>query len=561
MSDRFAKLLQNKTFVIPAAIVAVLIIFSGTVVGLKLTNGFGFGPADKSKANGNVATKRVKKDDAAVLELEMVNEDTTINPGDKIDVSNGLEEGDITCESSDPEIAIVDEDCVVTGIKNGTVRIIRNDPNGDQDIDDVDVVVDDVPEPDNGGGSASKVIIDDISIDGDGTMELGATQKLAVAISPEDATNKSIGWQSSNTAIATVNSNGLVTAKSVGSVTITAKATDGSGTNGEIEISVVKTTSASATTYDPLNLYMDPNGVDTRDGLSEQSAVKTLAAVQSKLVALSTNPAYIIKNINVIIKEGTYTGQSIEWYFVNKGYSITFRAREDGKLPKFIGDAGNAYTWFILKYGGGDSNISFRYIWVENYFVAMSLNGGANYTPTEAEVKIDSGKNTSYYQYSPKKDQIYNSGNKLYGMYFYNIGDKYTKPNPTKASWAVLNISNSRNNRIENSHFVNAGNVIAGASSPLHAIYLAHIATNNEILNNEFKNITGDPIRYRNGANNNSVHDNRFTNTGGAGYITEWRCAAIKNCSTVVWSSYITTEALSINNADVANSKLGLYAP
>ena len=56
------------------------------------------------------------------------------------------------------------------------------------------------------------------------------TFQLAATVSPDNATDKTVTWSSSNTAVATVSSNGLVTAVQEGSATITAKAGDKTAT-------------------------------------------------------------------------------------------------------------------------------------------------------------------------------------------------------------------------------------------------------------------------------------------------------------------------------------------
>ena len=61
------------------------------------------------------------------------------------------------------------------------------------------------------------------------SIEEGETFTLSATVCPTNASNKSLAWSSSNTSIATVSSNGKVTAKSRGYVTITATAKDGSG--------------------------------------------------------------------------------------------------------------------------------------------------------------------------------------------------------------------------------------------------------------------------------------------------------------------------------------------
>jgi len=62
------------------------------------------------------------------------------------------------------------------------------------------------------------------------TMTVGDTQILTATITPDNATDKSVTWSSSNTSVATVSSSGVVTAKAAGSATITVTTNDGSKT-------------------------------------------------------------------------------------------------------------------------------------------------------------------------------------------------------------------------------------------------------------------------------------------------------------------------------------------
>ena len=54
-------------------------------------------------------------------------------------------------------------------------------------------------------------------------LTLGSTESLTASVSPENATDKTVTWTSSNTDVATVN-NGLVSAITAGEAVITAKA-------------------------------------------------------------------------------------------------------------------------------------------------------------------------------------------------------------------------------------------------------------------------------------------------------------------------------------------------
>ncbi len=79
----------------------------------------------------------------------------------------------------------------------------------------------------------------------EGTLVVGETLQLATVVSPADATIKKLEWNSSDTDVATVDSKGNVTALTEGTVTITAAATDGSGTVGTATFSVERNTAKS----------------------------------------------------------------------------------------------------------------------------------------------------------------------------------------------------------------------------------------------------------------------------------------------------------------------------
>ena len=67
-------------------------------------------------------------------------------------------------------------------------------------------------------------------------LALGSTKTLTAIIAPENATNKIITWTSSNTAVATVSSEGIVTAKNLGTTIITAKTYNDKSATCEITV-------------------------------------------------------------------------------------------------------------------------------------------------------------------------------------------------------------------------------------------------------------------------------------------------------------------------------------
>ena len=62
---------------------------------------------------------------------------------------------------------------------------------------------------------------------GSNTMNVGRTHTVRANVSPGNATNRNVTWTSSNTAVATINANGVITARQRGTTTITARTADG----------------------------------------------------------------------------------------------------------------------------------------------------------------------------------------------------------------------------------------------------------------------------------------------------------------------------------------------
>ncbi|MCM1082842.1 MAG: PASTA domain-containing protein [Clostridium sp.] len=70
------------------------------------------------------------------------------------------------------------------------------------------------------------------------TLAINNPFNLYATVLPSDATNQGVSWSSSNSSVATVNADGVVTAVSPGTVTITVKALDGSGVKASCNVTV-----------------------------------------------------------------------------------------------------------------------------------------------------------------------------------------------------------------------------------------------------------------------------------------------------------------------------------
>ena len=152
----------------------------------------------------------------AVIKATIQPEDAT---GDK----------EITWTSSDEQVVTV-KDGNVTAVSDGTAIITATTSNGKTKTCNVTVTSTEIKD---------LIAAEEITLDKtEGELEEGQTLQLTATITPEEATIKECNWSSSDETIATVNANGLVTAKKAGTATITVTTKDGSELSKKCEITV-----------------------------------------------------------------------------------------------------------------------------------------------------------------------------------------------------------------------------------------------------------------------------------------------------------------------------------
>jgi len=111
----------------------------------------------------------------------------------------------------------------------------------------------------------------------------GNSSQLVASVLPESATNKVVAWASSNPSVATVNSNGLVTAISPGTATITAMTTDDSNLSASCEVIVNQQVIATA-------ISLNKTNAELTEGNSMQLTATVLPSdATNKTVAWSTS--------------------------------------------------------------------------------------------------------------------------------------------------------------------------------------------------------------------------------------------------------------------------------
>ena len=153
--------------------------------------------------------------------------------------------------TSNSAVATVSSTGVVKGLKRGTATITATAADG------------------SGKKAACKVTVTKLvtSLTLNKTvlpLQPKKTEKLTATVSPSDADNKTVKWTTSNSAVATVNSNGKVTAKGKGTAIIKATAADGSGKNAACTVTVVTPKkSVSSVTLNKRSLTMQVGKTQT----------------------------------------------------------------------------------------------------------------------------------------------------------------------------------------------------------------------------------------------------------------------------------------------------------
>ena len=147
-----------------------------------------------------VSSLKLDKSEVSLRVAETVTLKATVNPDDATDKT-------VTWSSSDETIAIVSNGVVIAK-KIGKTVVIAQAGNKTATCQ-VTVLATEV----------TSVTLDKTTA----SLRAGETITLTATVNPSDATDKTVTWSSSDQTVATV-SNGVVTAKKVGTATITAKA-------------------------------------------------------------------------------------------------------------------------------------------------------------------------------------------------------------------------------------------------------------------------------------------------------------------------------------------------
>lgn len=163
---------------------------------------------DDTGEESRVTGIRLNKTSATVVEGQTMYLTAKLSPSDAYD--------QVTWSSSDTSVATVNNAGRVTGVKTGTATITAKTADGGYTASCQITVT---PK----AVKATGVNLNKSSL----SLAAGGSSALTATVNPAEASDKTVTWSSSNSAVATVSSTGTVTGIKAGTATITVKTADG----------------------------------------------------------------------------------------------------------------------------------------------------------------------------------------------------------------------------------------------------------------------------------------------------------------------------------------------
>lgn len=206
----------------------------------------------------------------------------------------------VSWTSSNNAVATVNSNGLVTALTAGTATITATTTDGSNLSASCNVTVSIIP--------VTSVSLNKTSL----TLDIDENYQLTASVYPNNATYKTLTWRSSNNAVATVSSDGLITPQSPGEATITATTTDGTNLTASCQVTIVKRVKSISLSESNLTLilpettqlfaYLTPSDA-TNTSLNWTSTNTSVATVDTNGLVTSVAPG--TATIKATTKDGT----------------------------------------------------------------------------------------------------------------------------------------------------------------------------------------------------------------------------------------------------------------
>lgn len=379
----------------------------------------------------------------------------------------------VTWKSDDPSVATVDKNGVVTAVSHGMTLVTATLANGREAccivyvdcnataIDkDAEVFKTPSANADTNGkiyrGSALKVTDETVYTDSDGnrfykvtginskgelvsgyalieyvyrnkrnistiatvkddlTLKTGDNYTVATAIAPFDAADAALTWTSSNTDVATVDQNGVITAKSLGTAVIRISAAGGAEKTLSLTVApYYREYRAMVSAYETLAVRSAPSSdssrVGTLDFLSEITVIGEPEGVWYRITGKNSggttvtgyaNSAYVrLINDDFDVEYGT-APSNVTVYSECDIYSMSYNNLAEGTAYAVIGEGETGWSYVVGLKNPSDLSAVYGYARLDS----SSTGTGSTTTPssnsyygiTTSDLYVRTGAGTSY---------------------------------------------------------------------------------------------------------------------------------------------------------------------
>ncbi len=232
-----------------------------------------FGKTDMAKDESGVAVAEIKLNKSELNLVKGSSETLTATV-----LPENAKDKTVTWTTSDEKVATVDNTGKVTAVAAGTATITAK--AGDVSATCTVNVTD------------SAVPVSSVTLDKE-TLELmagGKSAQLTATIAPDNATDKSLVWESSDEKVATVDQTGLVTPVAEGTATITVKTKDGKQSD-TCTVTVTKNVSKSYYLFNNTDFFDGNNWYD--DTASTTKRGESIISEDNSLVFTDKTPSRI----------------------------------------------------------------------------------------------------------------------------------------------------------------------------------------------------------------------------------------------------------------------------
>lgn len=240
-------------------------------------------------------------------------------------------------------------------------------------------------------------------------LTVGGTDDLTETVSPANATNKAVNWSSTNTSVATVNAQGLVTAIGAGTTTVRATTVDGAKTaNVSVTVTQASGPGPSALLGNPGFELGNLNSWDTSYGATVVSNNQRSGSYAGRvngngsiiqILTLTPNTTYTVKcygktggagqsvylgvtnnSTNTFIANHQFTSTSYQQGTVT--FTTTSNANHEYKIWFWSNGGGQYYAddFTLTEQGGGSGSVAVSSVSVSPSTTSLTVGGTTSAT-------------------------------------------------------------------------------------------------------------------------------------------------------------------------------------